>query len=67
MLFYEATTGQVDTGQLDNSGNYHPLTSLPSGAFHVGWTHIVSIGNSTLLFYEATTGQVDTGLMQSRE
>lgn len=60
-LFYDATNGQVSTGQLNSSGTYTNLKDYPVGTFGLNWTHSVAGGNNLLLFYNAANGQVSTG------
>jgi hypothetical protein len=69
LLFYDAKTGIVNTGQLDNSGTYQYLQGGPAGTFAVGWTDIVKVSMpqrdpplrfEALLFYNANTGIVNT-------
>ena len=63
-LFYDATTSQVSTGQLDSSGTYTNLKDYSAGTFGLNWTHVVGT-NCLLFFYNAANGQASTGQLDS--
>ena len=58
LLFYNSSTGANAIAALDNAGG---LTTLSSGFFSTGWTHIVRASNNIVLFYDASTGHAATG------
>jgi hypothetical protein len=70
LFFFEAATGQAETGRFDSSGSYQTLKTYLLGTFFVLWSHVVSFGSDdlqfdNLLFYSKTSGQVDIGRLDS--
>jgi hypothetical protein len=59
LFFYNAATGDADTGYVSRDGTYANLQSYTG--FLTGWTHITGTDDGLLLFYNATTGDADTG------
>ena len=58
LFFYNAATGTVGTGALDENGNFTGLTT--GGGLSKDWTHVNTVGTE-LFFYNAATGNVATG------
>jgi glucan-binding YG repeat protein len=58
LFFYNAATGTVGTGTLDENGNFKGLTT--GGGLSKDWTHVNTVGTE-LFFYNAATGNVATG------
>jgi hypothetical protein len=55
VLFYNASSGNSATGQVDSSGTYRGVSGLMQ--FLAGWTHVVTASNGAVLFYNTSTGQ----------